>query len=46
MSDLLRRRPIWFGGKDRSEDSSTKLFAAQYDRPDERIAAGRAALGR
>lgn len=26
VSDLLRRRPIWFGGKDRSEDSMGVFF--------------------
>jgi transposase len=26
VSDLLRRRPIWFGGKDRSEDSMDEFF--------------------
>ena len=27
VSDLLRRRPIWFGGKDRSEQSLDEFFA-------------------
>ncbi len=27
VSDLLRRRPIWFGGKDRSEASMDEFFA-------------------
>jgi transposase len=27
VSDLERRRPIWFGGKDRSEASLDELFA-------------------
>jgi len=26
VSDLLRRRPIWFGGKDRSEQSMDEFF--------------------
>jgi transposase len=26
VSDLIRRRPIWFGGKDRSEQSMDKFF--------------------
>ena len=26
VSDLLRRRPIWFGGKDRSEESMDEFF--------------------
>ena len=27
VSDLLRRRPIWFGGKDRSEQSMDEFFS-------------------
>ena len=27
VSDLVRRRPIWFGGKDRSEESMDEFFA-------------------
>src|ERR1700726_3690726 len=27
VSDLLRRRPIWFGGSDRSEQSMDQFFA-------------------
>ena len=27
VSDLLRRRPIWFGGKDRSEESMDQFYA-------------------
>src|SRR6201982_754224 len=27
VSDLIRRRPIWFGGKDRSEASMREFFA-------------------
>src|ERR1700678_3207506 len=27
VSDLERRRPIWFGGKDRSEESMDEFFA-------------------
>jgi hypothetical protein len=27
VSDLLRRRPIWFGGKDRSEASMAQFYA-------------------
>jgi hypothetical protein len=27
VSDLVRRRPIWFGGKDRSESSLDRFFA-------------------
>ena len=26
VSDLVRRRPIWFGGKDRSEESMDKFY--------------------
>ena len=26
VSDLLRRRPIWFGGQDRSEQSMDEFF--------------------
>jgi hypothetical protein len=26
VSDLLRRRPIWFGGKDRSEASMDQFY--------------------
>jgi transposase len=26
VSDLIRRRPIWFGGKDRSEDSMRQFY--------------------
>ena len=31
VSDLLRRRPIWFGGKDRSEESMDQFY--QWVRP-------------
>lgn len=27
VSDLIRRRPIWFGGKDRSEESMNEFYA-------------------
>jgi len=27
VSDLIRRRPIWFGGKDRSEESMDGFYA-------------------
>ena len=27
VSDLIRRRPIWFGGEDRSEASMSKFYA-------------------
>ena len=27
VSDLLRGRPIWFGGKDRSEASMSEFYA-------------------
>ena len=27
VSDLLRRRPIWFGGEDRSEASMAQFYA-------------------
>ena len=26
VSDLIRRRPIWFGGEDRSEDSMRRFY--------------------
>jgi transposase len=32
VSDLVRKRPIWFGGKDRSEESMDQFFKDCYQR--------------
>ena len=37
VSDLIRRRPIWFGGKDRSEASMAMFYAALGQRKSVRI---------
>jgi transposase len=37
VSDLLRRRPIWFGGKDRSEDSMDVFFQWLGPRKSQRV---------
>ena len=37
VSDLLRRRPIWFGGRDRSEDSMDLFFQWLGPRKSQRI---------
>ena len=37
VSDLEKRRPIWFGGKDRSEESMDEFFAFIGEKPSHRI---------
>jgi transposase len=37
VSDLLRRRPIWFGGKDRSEESMDMFFKEWGEKKTRRI---------
>ena len=37
VSDLIRGRPIWFGGKDRSEASMSQFFAAVGEKKAKRI---------
>ena len=37
VSDLIRRRPIWFGGEDRSEASMSKFYAWLGEKKSSRI---------
>jgi len=37
VSDLIRRRPIWFGGEDRSEASMSKFYAWLGEQKSSRI---------
>lgn len=37
VSDLVRRRPIWFGGKDRSEDSMDEFYKELGPKKSKRI---------
>ena len=37
VSDLIRRRPIWFGGRDRSEASMSEFYASLGEKKSSRI---------